>query len=146
MNSTKLYGGIDPLEAVLYLNAKYTLLPELFEVFGHDNTMKFLELFGGKTLKVPPVLEMQKAFDYLGIWSSLRKSNNPTTVKRLCKRYEMSYAEVREAYRRVQDMFNAQQKRFKQAAEEAVEAGRGAAGDIETQERDVDITGLYGTD
>lgn len=50
-NKTKRY--VDTLYLLLIHNDEYSFLPELYEVFGKEHLIRFLQLFAGSTVKVP---------------------------------------------------------------------------------------------
>jgi hypothetical protein len=138
-----LYGGVDPLEAAIILNAKYTVLPELLEIFGADHLLHFLTVFGGRTVKVPPVEDIEKTLVHLTIWSTLKNAQNKdNAAKRLSLRYDMPRSDIRAAYKRVQEMIDGQ-TRWKEAA---VEVGA-QLGSVEVEERSsIDTGALFGVD
>ena len=50
---------------VLYMSDDMNLdlrLPEILGLLGEELTMKFLEIFGGRTINVPPVRKVREAF------------------------------------------------------------------------------------
>lgn len=50
---------------ILYLSDEMDLdlrLPEIFGLLGEKMTMRFLEIFGGRTIDVPPVKKVREAF------------------------------------------------------------------------------------
>ena len=52
---------VDVLHVLLIHSGRYELLPELYEIFGRETLFRFLELFGGTTIKVPSETEIKKA-------------------------------------------------------------------------------------
>lgn len=105
--------GIDPIRVMLDLNSKYTLLPDLFEIFGRESFLKFIKVFGGKSIvKIPSYRDLEKSFEAVAIWQALRKSNTPEMVKRLCNRYSMKESEVRAAYQRIEGLLNEEAYKF----------------------------------
>lgn len=50
---------------ILYLSDEMHMdlrLPEIFGFLGEKMTMRFLEIFGGRTIEVPPVRKVREAF------------------------------------------------------------------------------------
>jgi hypothetical protein len=115
----KDFRGLDAIEAVLFLCGKYTMLPEIFEIFGPEKAWKFLTVFGGRTIKVPSEKSVQESISHLLIWSELSNTHDSQreAIKRLAHRYDMKDSEVRSAAARVQDMIDAQERFQKQLAE-----------------------------
>ncbi len=130
--------GIDPIRVMLDLNSKYTLLPDLFEIFGRESFLKFIKVFGGKSIvKIPSYRDLEKSFEAVAIWQALRKSNTPEMVKRLCNRYSMKESEVRAAYQRIEGLLNEEAYKFLADEEATTESGTGSdAGEISTAELD----------
>lgn len=104
------FEGVDPIDVILYLNAKYTLLPEISEVFGKEHILKFIETFGGKTIKVPAIEDVEKTVEWITIWSLVRKNNSSENVKKIANRYGIKEAEVRLAYEKVQEVMDVKTK------------------------------------
>lgn len=149
------FGGVNPIEAVLFLNDRHTLLPELFDIFGSEETLHFLEVFGGKTFTVPSLSDVQRSLEHVAIWAAVSKNDSPLEIRRLARRYSIPVSEVKAAHRRVQDMFNEQEKRFFKAKPSSTtrDTEIGALeGGIEAEERNeeeiefVSLDDLYGND
>jgi phosphopantetheinyl transferase (holo-ACP synthase) len=106
----KLSRGLDPVNAILCLCARHTLLPEIFNTFGRDSVLSFLDRFGGKTIKVPSVKSVYDALIAITIWDALEKSNTPDTITRLAKRFSLKESEVKAHRNKVQEMLDAQER------------------------------------
>ena len=52
--------SVDLFYVLLLYNGRYDFLPDLYDVFGRDLTMKIMDLFAGLTIKFPSVKEIKK--------------------------------------------------------------------------------------
>jgi hypothetical protein len=68
---------------VLLVSAgRYTFLPEIYDVFGKEQTVKFLELFAGVTIKIPDTNVLQRYAEDISIYYRIEKAAT-TEKKRL---------------------------------------------------------------
>ena len=103
-------GHIDVLQVALTRASRDSILPELYDIFGKDNLLKFLDIFAGTTVKVPPskVLEdaIRDTFIYLTIGKAKKarkiKSVIADVVRDLAVRYSISNIEVWSIYNDMQ--------------------------------------------
>lgn len=51
---------VDAFLFLLSMEGEETLLPEIYEIFGSELTTKFLDLFGGATIRVPSREDMER--------------------------------------------------------------------------------------
>ena len=110
VSDRKMLRGLDPVKAILFLCARHTLLPEIFDAFGKEDTLSFLEIFGGRTIKVPSVKAVKDALVALTIWEEMSKSKDKgDTCKILAKRFSVRASEIRASYTRVEEMLNGQE-------------------------------------
>ena len=61
------------LFAFLLLSDKCSYLPEIYEIFGYENTIKLLETFAGITVKFPTVEELTQLAVDIKIYIRLKK-------------------------------------------------------------------------
>lgn len=74
---------------------------ELFAIFGKDAFLKFLDLFEGKTLKVPSMEAIERAMKDVIIYSHLKNADPPSKpklVKLLARKLGLTAGDVRVAY------------------------------------------------
>lgn len=96
---------IDVLQVALVRAGRNTLIPELYEVFGKDNLLKFLDLFSGTTIEVPSKLVLENAirdtFIYLAINRAKKNPRvNVNDVKKdLMDRYHITRDQVEDIYK-----------------------------------------------
>jgi hypothetical protein len=104
---------IDALQVALVRASRDSILPELYDIFGKESLLKFLDIFAGTTVKVPTkkVLEdsIRDTFIYLSL-EKVKKSGKPKkvmtdVVRDLADRYSMSMEEVWATYRDMQGFF-----------------------------------------
>lgn len=104
---------IDPVDTAMLLQSRHTLLPEIFEVFGQDQAFKFMEVFGGKTIKVPSIEDMEKSLEALVIWAHVREASNKSAeIRKLALRFGKKVSEVRSLYKKVQALSDEQTEAF----------------------------------
>lgn len=102
---------IDALQVSLLRAGKNTLLPELYDIFGKENLLKFLDTFAGTTVEVPTkkVLEdaIRDTYVYLTLEKGLKSSNKKKSdvVKELSDRYDIEGREVLRIYRDMKGYF-----------------------------------------
>ena len=96
---------IDVLQVSLLRAGKHTLLPELYDIFGKDKLLKFLDIFAGTTIEVPSkkVLEsaIRDTYIYLSLENIRKGGGNrkkSDVVKDLADRYSIESSEVLRIY------------------------------------------------
>jgi len=99
---------IDALQVSLLRAGKNTLLPELYDIFGKECLLKFLDTFAGTTIQVPTkkVLEdaIRDTYIYLTITENDKSRNRKKSdiVKELAVRYDMDVKDVISVYKDMQ--------------------------------------------
>lgn len=88
---------------VLLVSAgNYTFLPELYDIFGREETIKFLEIFQGCTLSVPKADKLEKLAREVSIYTRIERAptskSRSTIVRRLAEEYELTEDRVRSIY------------------------------------------------
>lgn len=83
---------------VLLNTDSYSLLPELYDVFGEDNLIKFLDVFAGNTITVPGKKKFASAVQKIEIYSRLEVKKNKPTIKELADEYEVSEKYISNSY------------------------------------------------
>ncbi len=70
---------------VALLMARFTQLPELMDHFGYDaeETLRFIDRFGGMTLKIPPRATMGMMARDIDIYTSMLAMSSKDNAKRL---------------------------------------------------------------
>ena len=81
--------AVDVLLLVLMRDSSETLMPELFEIFGKDALVKFLDIFGGRTIQVPDRAYLVRAARDVDIYLEWRKDGK-AGVDRAARRHDIS--------------------------------------------------------
>lgn len=74
------------------------MFPEIVEIFGAEAAVKFMDIFGGMTIKVPDRSILENAVRNTEIYLSLKRSNTPENARRLADEYGLSVDYVRDVY------------------------------------------------
>ena len=77
---TKLGEHVDLVKVVLFYYNDLSLLPELYDIFGGEALIKFLDIFGGTTIDVPPAETIERAIRDVSIYLRIKKSTEENTV------------------------------------------------------------------
>ena len=96
---------IDALQIAMIRAGRETLLPEIYEIFGKEATIKFLDIFAGTTVKVPTKKVLENAIRDTFIYLALQKSDKSNgKIKRrdvvddLADRYSIEREKVNDIY------------------------------------------------
>lgn len=87
---------IDALQVSLLRAGKNTLLPELYDIFGKECLLKFLDTFAGTTIQVPTKTVLEDAIRDTYIYLTMRKEaksgnrKKSDVVKELAERYDIT--------------------------------------------------------
>jgi len=84
---------------------EYTLLPEISLIFGLSKLVRFIEVFSGCVLKVPPESVILSVIQNVDIYLSMEMSQKKF-AKRLSRHYRIQTKEVWWTYRRMEEQFN----------------------------------------
>jgi len=90
---------IDVFIPVMVGWTRKTLIPELYEVFGNQHLMLFLDLFAGTRIEVPSRDLILTALRDADIYSTL--TGHKDTVRGLATKYGVAEHQVADAYARV---------------------------------------------
>ena len=97
---------IDAIKAVLILQSNFDLLPELYEIFGKEDTLKFLSIFAGRVIRVPSKGEIDQSIRDVMIWVALSKNGAPDNVRALAVKYGVTKNEVIRIHGRVKELMS----------------------------------------
>ena len=92
---------VEAFYALLLSTGNYTFLPELYDVFGRETTIKFLEVFAGCRLSVPRVEQLEKLARDVAIYIRIDKASSdqqPIIIHTLAEEYELDETRVRAIY------------------------------------------------
>jgi len=107
---SSLQEHIDLLKLMLLYNNEMSLLPELYEIFGKECLLKFLDLFSGTTVKVPSALEIQHSLRDVSIFLSLHKcpkDRRQNALHSLAQYHNVTESHVAVTYKRVLEVARA---------------------------------------
>lgn len=97
--------NLDTFRAVMLSTASRTTFPEILDIFGPEAAIKFLDIFGGLTIKVPDRSFLEQAARDTDIYHMMTSGGNQEDiVKHLADKYEMEPEYVRACYHRVVDI------------------------------------------
>lgn len=101
---TNIHGREAEVFFVLLLTSgKYSFLPELYEIFGKDSTIKFLELFAGMTVEVPSVKRLSSLARDTKVYTRVKNANpshRATVIKSLAREFSTDEKRIRLIYDR----------------------------------------------
>ena len=86
---------------------RFGLMPELFEIFGEELVLKFLDIFAGKTITLPNRDVLERRMRDVRIWMAVTaKATDPNettaeVVKELSNEYGVTEKHVRLLYEKV---------------------------------------------
>ena len=81
---------------------------DLFDVFGRDAFLKFLDVFQGSTIEVPSRSKLEDAMRQVAIYLTLKRttaSQRPKAIKELAHRYNIPAGDIRDMFVEVDDLF-----------------------------------------
>jgi len=95
---------VDTLSVVLLYNDKYGFLPELYEIFGRENLIRFLDTFSGTTFQVPSRESLDRAIRDVIIWVEMSKDCRQEVAEALAFRYEVAIMTVWNTYNTMKEL------------------------------------------
>lgn len=87
------------LKQVIHYLYQDTILPEVYEVLGEENTLQLILIFGGLKVSIPTYKEMKDLSRNIDIFKTLSYSNSTETANMLSKKYGITNTWVRGIYR-----------------------------------------------
>lgn len=97
---------ISALRAATLFTSKYEVLPEVLEIFGEDDFIRFLEIFGGRVVTVPRVEEVNRVLRDIAVWVSLSHPDEAERKRRelwLVQEFGLTRTRLRKIYAAVSD-------------------------------------------
>lgn len=93
---------VDTLRVILLNACARTVFPELLDIFGPDAVIKFMDIFGGLTIKVPDRSFLIQAIRDVDVYTMMSKAlDDSATIAYLSKKYDIPGEYVREIHNRV---------------------------------------------
>jgi hypothetical protein len=99
----------DILKVVLLECCDKSHIPELYEIFGRENFLKFIDIFAGSTIKCPSREVLDKAVRDVTVYLLISKSgvgNRSSLVRDLAVQYGVTVGVIRQIYVEMQDRLN----------------------------------------
>jgi len=96
------------LRVVMQLAYPKGHLPELFEVFGKEKLLQFLDIFSGTIIKVPPQDALEHCMRDVVIYLRLHDvppSHRPRFVRTLAKKYQTTSGDIRATFVKIEKAF-----------------------------------------
>ena len=93
-----LVKDLDHVELILLYMGSESILPEIYEVVGTERLAKFLEIFGGMTVRVPDREVFRKAARDVSIFVAC-KSGSKKLMSDLCREYDLSMSQLESIYK-----------------------------------------------
>jgi len=90
-------GTVDVVRAA----QKFSLIPDVINAVGLDNTVKLMNVFAGISIRFPSVQQVRKWQEAVSIYTSLSEDSSQENVKRLGKKYRKSPAKIQEAFENI---------------------------------------------
>lgn len=91
-----------------------TLIPQLYDVFGKENFLKFMSIFAGTTIKVPNLKIIEDTMRDVAIYLRLRDlpvGSRAEAVRDLAAQYSRTRGEIRRSFMSMESRF----ERYKMA-------------------------------
>jgi hypothetical protein len=91
---------VSVLKAAVMAEAQFEVLPELIDIFG-DDAVKFLEIFSGRVISVPPIRDLVAKMRQVSVWVALgaakrNKQDPEASIALVATRLGMKKSEVRQ--------------------------------------------------
>jgi len=89
----------DILLFALITNNRYSILPEIYRVFGKEKFLKFIDIFGGSTISVPSHESLLRTIRNVRIFLEIKNQNNgKPSVSDVAAKYGVSKAIALKAF------------------------------------------------
>lgn len=94
---------VEAFYVLLVSSGRYTFLPELYEVFGRESTLKFLELFEGCSVRVPKLKRLERLAQQATVYVRIERATRgarPQIIHALSREYGISEDRIRTIHKR----------------------------------------------
>lgn len=98
---------VDLLYLLLVHSNRFSSLPELYEIFGKEALIKFLDIFEGQRLTVPSAKDLKKAVREVNIYSRLidkPKGTRAKVMRELASDYTMTVKDVAGVFAQMREL------------------------------------------
>lgn len=83
---------VDALYAVLVMSQRTQYFPEMYEIFGKEQVLKFIDVFSGQTIQVPTRESLEQHIRDVTIW--VKMVDDPANLQTIRTEYGLSTADV----------------------------------------------------
>ncbi|MBI4237556.1 MAG: hypothetical protein HY696_03950 [Deltaproteobacteria bacterium] len=87
-------------ELIFYLY-RDTLLPEMYDLLGEEETLKLVLVFGGMKISIPSMKEINDLKRNIDVFLSLSYSQGHETLRFLADKYEVTEVWIRAVYKKM---------------------------------------------
>lgn len=94
----------DQIFLALVISDAFSVVPELFKTLGREQFLKFIDVYGGTTIRIPTRDSIMRCLRDVSIYQ--RYTEHGVDMKTLAQEYELSYHNVRRIILRVQTASN----------------------------------------
>lgn len=92
---------VDVFYLLLVTSGQYTFLPEIYDIFGKEATIKFLEVFAGCRLQIPSVSKLEVLARDTSIYvriESATAAQRASVIHALADQYDLVEDRIRDIY------------------------------------------------
>ena len=96
---------VDVFRVMLLTRCSFSIFPELLEAFGAESVIRFMDIFGGLTIRVPDrnfledVSKDADIFHTMETWKDQKDASDFLAVK-----YDSDIVDIRNRYRRIKEL------------------------------------------
>lgn len=101
---------VDVVHLVLMSYASRSVIPELYEIFGKEAMIKFIDIFAGCTFRVPSREVFERAVMDTEIYLEYCRTPLPSTIDSMATRYAVTEGEIWRSVGRVNTICRAMEK------------------------------------
>jgi len=99
---------VSVLKAAVLAEAQFEVLPEILDIFG-DDAVKFLEIFSGRVISVPPIRDLVAKMRQVSVWVAMGQAKKmrqdyEVSVEAVSKRLGMKKSDVRSIDKNISDL------------------------------------------
>ncbi len=89
------------LKQMIYYLYRDTLLPEIYEEIGEEDTLKLISIFGGVKLTIPSYTKIKELKRNIDIYETICHAQCNETVRLLADKYEVTPVWIRAIFKKM---------------------------------------------
>lgn len=89
------------LKQMIYYLYRDTLLPEIYDEIGEENTLKLISIFGGVKLTIPSYVKIKELKRNIDIYETICHAQCNETVRLLADKYEVTPVWIRAIFKKM---------------------------------------------